>query len=67
MEQDRDTVESSDSFCTYDDCAWLPWPERRGNIIEDKDDESCATGQPLYDDNFLPWPETPRNGRAVAA
>jgi len=67
VEQDPGTSASSDSVCTLDDCVWLPWPEQSGSIIEDKDDESCATGQPLYDDNFLPWPETPRNGRALAA
>ena len=68
VEQDSGTLEASESFCNLDDCAWLPWPERRECIIEDKDNESCASGQPLYDDNsFLPWPDSPRNGRALAA
>jgi hypothetical protein len=59
---------SSESSSIFDECAWLPWPERRESVVEDKDNESCATMQALYDENsFLPWPDTPRNGRALAA
>jgi hypothetical protein len=65
-QQERSNFESSESSSILDDCAWLPWPERRESIVEDKDNE--ATMQALYDDNsFLPWPDTPRNGRALAA
>mmetsp|Transcript_25330 Transcript_25330/g.38301 ORF Transcript_25330/g.38301 Transcript_25330/m.38301 type:complete len:456 (+) Transcript_25330:76-1443(+) len=67
-EQERSNLGSSESSCTLDECAWLPWPERRPSIVEDKDNDSRATKQALYDDNsFLPWPESPRNGRAMAA
>jgi len=61
-EQERSNLGSSESSCTLDECAWLPWPERRPSIMEDKNNEA------LSDDNsFLPWPESPRNGRAMAA
>ena len=61
-EQERSNLGSSESSCTLDECAWLPWPERRPSIVEDKNNEA------LSDDNsFLPWPESPRNGRAMAA
>jgi hypothetical protein len=64
-QRERSTFESSESSSVFDECAWLPWPERRVSIVEDKDNESCTTMQALYDDNsFLPWPDTPRNGRA---
>lgn len=67
-EQERSTLESSESSCNLDDCGWLPWPERRGSIMEGKDIESCHNLLALDGDNsFLPWPESPKNGRALAA
>ncbi len=60
-EQERSTLESSESSCNLDDCGWLPWPER-------KEIESCDDVLALDNDNsFLPWPESPKNGRALAA
>ena len=68
-----ETPESSSS--TLDECGWLPWPEQKKdcNVVEGeiiKDDESDIAVMALYGDDefsFLPWPDTPKNGRATAA
>lgn len=76
QEQKKTSLESPDSSSsTLDECGWLPWPEQKkdnGNAIEAeiKDDESDIAVMPLYGDDefsFLPWPDTPKNGRATAA
>eukprot|EP00574_Skeletonema_japonicum_P003205 CAMPEP_0201725466 /NCGR_PEP_ID=MMETSP0593-20130828/8858_1 /ASSEMBLY_ACC=CAM_ASM_000672 /TAXON_ID=267983 /ORGANISM="Skeletonema japonicum, Strain CCMP2506" /LENGTH=378 /DNA_ID=CAMNT_0048216863 /DNA_START=163 /DNA_END=1296 /DNA_ORIENTATION=+ len=59
-EQERSFLDSSGSSCNLGDCGWLPWPERRGSIMEGKDLDD-------NDNSFLPWPESPRNDRALAA
>jgi hypothetical protein len=59
-EQERSSLNSSESSCNLRDCGWLPWPERRGSIMEGKDLDD-------NDNSFLPWPESPRNDRALAA
>ena len=76
QEQRKSSLESPESSSsTLDECGWLPWPEQKKdcNVVEGeiiKDDESDIAAMALYGDgefSFLPWPDTPKNGRATAA
>lgn len=76
QEQRKSSLESPESSSsTLDECGWLPWPEQKKdcNVVEGeiiKDDESDIAVMALYGDDefsFLPWPDTPKNGRATAA
>ena len=74
QEQRKSGLESSESSSsTLDECGWLPWPEQTDGSAKEaeiKDDGSDIAVVPLYGDDefsFLPWPDTPKNGRATAA
>ena len=74
QEQRKSGLESSESSSsTLDECGWLPLPEQTDGSAKEaeiKDDGSDIAVVPLYGDDefsFLPWPDTPKNGRATAA